>query len=716
MAGYLFGGNTGVSYQDLQSRREAADALAKRIMGMQPKNVPEGIGALLMGAASGIGRYRTDKALSEGRTAASTQFDSILGRILGGGATESPTSTGSMMPKVDDNGSMRVTSSTPPDVSNNGSTFSPFIDTVKAGGLTNPYGLAAVAATGRAESGWSPKKAGGSWADPSESGQQGTSGGVMSWRADRLQNLRNYAASKGEDGNGSPQTQAEYFMKEDPQLVAKLNSAKSPEEAADLMAGAWRFAGYNRQGGEAARRRGYASAYAPTFAGQGQEVASLDPSAGMAPAAAAIEHQAPASGYVDPTVSAPNFNPTAPNPGSLPTGDTAAMGSQTLPSPTMGAGMQPQAFLPPQQPGNALPPLPSRDVAAAPPVASVPPQQVAQAGPPQMPRAQPYRPDPEMLKLLGNAFLDDGQKAALRIVMQQQMQQAAAAQEEQTWRARQDYEQQQRRSDPAYQANIEQTRAQTQRLREGTRPLTVDERRSWGIPETDTRPYAMAPGGKPELIGASGQTINVGGQIEARKQAAETMGLKPDDPRYMGYVLNGELPKESQQNLTAIDKKAIQDADDMVAANQSALDALSQAEGLSGTANSGWFAGTRASIGNNLPDWMVPDMVSSPESSRATTDMDNAIIGQAVTQLKTIFGGNPTEGERAILLELQGSSTMPRDVRKNVFSRAKALATKRLEFNQNRAKDLRGGDYYKPNRAPATGTNVDDLLKKYGGQ
>ncbi|WP_234842384.1 hypothetical protein [Sinorhizobium meliloti] len=94
--------------------------------------------------------------------------------------------------------------------------------------------------------------------------------------------------------------------------------------------------------------------------------------------------------------------------------------------------------------------------------------------------------------------------------------------------------------------------------------------------------------------------------------------------------------------------------------------------------------------------------------------MDNAIIGQAITQLKTIFGGNPTEGERNILLELQGSSTMPREVRKQVFSRARALAEKRLQFNNDRASDLRGGTYYKPDRAPATGHNIDDLLKKYG--
>jgi hypothetical protein len=83
MVGFLFGGNTGLSYQDLQDRRAAADALAKRIMGSQPRNVPEGIGALLTGAAAGIGRHRADSGLKEGRTAASEQFNKLFGQITG---------------------------------------------------------------------------------------------------------------------------------------------------------------------------------------------------------------------------------------------------------------------------------------------------------------------------------------------------------------------------------------------------------------------------------------------------------------------------------------------------------------------------------------------------------------------------------------------------------------------------------------------------------
>jgi len=173
-----------------------------------------------------------------------------------------------------------------------GSTYEPFISTVR-GRVTNPYGLAAIAATGRAESGWSAGNADRTWSDPSQSGQPGMAGGVMSWRGPRLASLQNYAKSKGEQGNGSPQTQAEFFLQENPQLIEQLNKAGSPQEAADIMANAWRFAGYDQQGGEAARRRALAQNYYAQEFGKNN-------------AAAAIDAVAPPSGYVDPVVSTPN--------------------------------------------------------------------------------------------------------------------------------------------------------------------------------------------------------------------------------------------------------------------------------------------------------------------------------------------------------------------------------------------------------------------------
>lgn len=144
-----------------------------------------------------------------------------------------------------------------------------FMGGIQKAGLTNPVGLGAVAAYGKSESGWSPNNVNKTWSDPSESGVSGTSGGTMSWRADRLQNLQRFAAERGEQGNGSPETQAAFLASEDPTLIPRLNAAKTPQEANQIMANAWRFAGYDRPGqGEYARREALTTQYAQRYGSQ----------------------------------------------------------------------------------------------------------------------------------------------------------------------------------------------------------------------------------------------------------------------------------------------------------------------------------------------------------------------------------------------------------------------------------------------------------------
>lgn len=118
--------------------------------------------------------------------------------------------------------------------------------------ITNPNALAAIQATGMHESGFSPGNVFGTWSDPSQSGQAGTSGGALSWRAERLQNLIEFGGSGGK--LPSADTQGKFFLEENPDLIAQLQGAQSPEEAQTLMNNAWKFAGYDQQGGEAASR------------------------------------------------------------------------------------------------------------------------------------------------------------------------------------------------------------------------------------------------------------------------------------------------------------------------------------------------------------------------------------------------------------------------------------------------------------------------------
>lgn len=138
----------------------------------------------------------------------------------------------------------------------------PFMATVQSK-INNPFALATIAAYGVHESGFSSKNAGGTWADPSQSGKPGTSGGILSWRGPRLQALQQFAQQSGRDWS-DPTVQAEFFVQENPMLTQRLNAAKSLEEANEIMANAWAFAGYDKPGGEKARRL----ATAQSFLGQ----------------------------------------------------------------------------------------------------------------------------------------------------------------------------------------------------------------------------------------------------------------------------------------------------------------------------------------------------------------------------------------------------------------------------------------------------------------
>lgn len=175
-----------------------------------------------------------------------------------------------------------------------------FVDALKAGGLTNPNGLAAVAAYGQHESRYDPGNINRTWSDPSESGQAGTSGGLLSWRGDRLANMQKATAGAA-DPVGA---QAQFLLNENPALTQKLQNAKTPEEANALMAEAWKFAGYNRPGtgGEYDQRLATTRSYASRFLGQGQPQTQVADASGSVPAAG-----------VNPTISMPNGRPQVAN-------------------------------------------------------------------------------------------------------------------------------------------------------------------------------------------------------------------------------------------------------------------------------------------------------------------------------------------------------------------------------------------------------------------
>ncbi|MCJ2098632.1 hypothetical protein [Methylobacterium sp. E-046] len=214
-----------------------------------------------------------------------------------------------------------------------------FISTLQQGGLTNPNGLGAVAAYAQHESRYSPSNITGSWSDPSESGQAGQSGGILSWRADRLANMRAFT-----QGAADPVVaQAQFLLKENPQLTQALQNAQSPQEAHALMADAWKFAGYNRPGGENAARLATTQAYANSFGG-GQALPGVAAPRGGSMGSTAQQGAFGLSGIVGQGSVVPGQ--------ASPTPDVASLSSQpftTMPAP---GGFSSDPAVQPAQPSN----------------------------------------------------------------------------------------------------------------------------------------------------------------------------------------------------------------------------------------------------------------------------------------------------------------------------------------------------------------------------
>lgn len=148
----------------------------------------------------------------------------------------------------------------------------------------------------------------------------------------------------------------------------------------------------------------------------------------------------------------------------------------------------------------------------------------------------------------------------------------------------------------------------------------------------------------------------------------------------------------SKQDATT--KKAIDEADDFVSQTQTAIGALNEALRLNNDAYDGVAAGGRAAIVNNIP------LVNGTGSSSATTQLQNVVTNQALQSLRATFGGNPTEGERKILMDVAGSVNMNRADREKIYARAIIMAQQRLDINRQKAEALRRGTYYAPGGQP----------------
>lgn len=162
-------------------------------------------------------------------------------------------------------------------------------------------------------------------------------------------------------------------------------------------------------------------------------------------------------------------------------------------------------------------------------------------------------------------------------------------------------------------------------------------------------------------------------------------------------------------DLSATETRELFSTEENIQAANNVISALDTALDLNDKSASGWGAEQFAGIGANLPDW-VPGLGGNETRDANTLQLKNVVTEQALSQLKLTFGAAPTEGERQILLDIQGSVNQPQEVRKRIFDRAKELAIKRLQFNEGKKQRIQAGAYgsvQQPGQQPALQGGAD---------
>lgn len=150
------------------------------------------------------------------------------------------------------------------------------------------------------------------------------------------------------------------------------------------------------------------------------------------------------------------------------------------------------------------------------------------------------------------------------------------------------------------------------------------------------------------------------------------------------------------RKLSAAEQKEVFDLQDKQAAIEGALSGLQGAQSIyNRTGENAPYTGMGADVraaASRVP--LIGDLISDTERAAATTSAKNLVTEQALNNMKAIFGGNPTEGERAILLQLQALPTMTPQEQKVIIDTAIQAANRRKENYAQRMGQLETGQYF----------------------
>jgi len=164
--------------------------------------------------------------------------------------------------------------------------------------------------------------------------------------------------------------------------------------------------------------------------------------------------------------------------------------------------------------------------------------------------------------------------------------------------------------------------------------------------------------------------------------------LKP--PADLSYSQRQEWIKNRIKEQSSVDNPELKKSDDIIESGRTSLANLAEVVKLNKNAKEGPFAEQRAYVG-------ALTGIGGKQSGVDTLVLQNKLTSGMLEQLRSTFGGNPTEGENKLLAKVTGSVSQPAAVRAEIFEDALRLVRRRIKFQQKYSNAQRMGQYMDPN-------------------
>lgn len=165
------------------------------------------------------------------------------------------------------------------------------------------------------------------------------------------------------------------------------------------------------------------------------------------------------------------------------------------------------------------------------------------------------------------------------------------------------------------------------------------------------------------------------------------------NPEYADYIRT----KGRDAVLTTPDKKAIFEAEDELPQIDNTLAVLQRALELNPQTAEGFGATSTGRFGTWLPDSM------EPSAAGPTREYQDLMSLEAVKTMSETLKGASTDFEMRQFMEIIGDVNKPKHIRERALKRMMELAQRKKQVAEKRVNQLRSGDYYQPDQAPAQG-------------